>query len=440
MRYICESCIVNVILKQHLLDNTVSNDCTYCEVKSTRVINSAELVAFAGNRLEKSLYSIEDATSFEAGMFWEGSDAISFNEVAYIIQDLEIGPEEFVDELADYVLSISSSEANLFVLNDGDHDNNSYQSKWSSFISSIAHQHRFFNKEAKVFLDSLFDLIIDKSKVRNEVVTTIDRSTKLFRARVANNESTRKKIISDPSAELGPVPRHLAGEQRMTPTGISALYCSLDRRTCFSEIRAVTGDMIFSGSFKPIDELALLDLSKIHKLSQLEIDPFDLHYTDTSNKSVFIKDLMFLMSRPASKSSTPDYLSTQIIFEYLSVKFSDSLSGLMFDSVQTNGKGKNVVFFPLYSKVKQSLLNKENVESISEYRYDLIESDKYTYDIKKIEDDFNVNVINDVKLEFIEGSLLASSVKAVVTETQEFDISINFEKNNKEEHSDLINN
>ena len=70
----------------------------------------------------------------------------------------------------------------------------------------------------------------------------------------------------------------------MTPTGISSLYCALERETCFSEVRAITGDVILSGAFRPTETLQFLDLTKIHTLSQLSIDPFSEHYSDFSNK------------------------------------------------------------------------------------------------------------------------------------------------------------
>lgn len=47
----------------------------------------------------------------------------------------------------------------------------------------------------------------------------------------------------------------------MTPNGISALYCPLDRETCLSEIRSITGDPVVSVGLTPIAELKSLDLT-----------------------------------------------------------------------------------------------------------------------------------------------------------------------------------
>ncbi|MCJ8293120.1 MAG: RES domain-containing protein [Colwellia sp.] len=424
MKFICEDCINNEVLKQHLIKKELINECSYCESKLVRIISSEELIKFGGDRLVNSLYSIDEATSYEAAMFFESCDKISFKEIAYIIEDLEVGDSNFEDELAEYIWVNSSSDTDLFVLDYGDHDNNSYKIEWSKFIKSIAHKHRFFNKDAKVFLDSLFEVLLNKGEVRDRVITTINSTTELFRARVANDESTRKEIVSDPATQLGPVPEWLAGEQRMTPTGISALYCSLERDTCFSEVRAITGDVVLSGIFKPTEELHLLDLTKIHKLSQLTIDPFDNCFSDFSNRSEFIRDLMFLMSRPASKNNSSNYLSTQIIFEYLSVKFGNKLSGLMFNSVQTDGKGKNVVLFPEKSTVNSSPNCFKNIKSISEHHTGFGDFQYYFYSIEKSPDKYNLSSSSKAKLDFVDGSLMVSKVKAVVTKTEDIPIEI----------------
>lgn len=424
MKHICNKCIKNKVLIDYLLKNSIVNTCSYCGTEFTQVIPSQDLITFAGDRLIDSLYSIEEASPYEAGMFWEGSDVLNFQEVAYIIQNIEVGHEDFEDELAEYIDTNTSSEDKLFIIDDGFHDNNSYQFKWDNFTKSTAHKHRFFNKDAKVFLDSLFELIVENDEIRDNVITVIDSSTQLYRARIANEETIRKQIIADPVSHLGPVPKRLAGEQRMTPTGISALYCSLDRDTCFSEIRAITGDILISGAFKPVKDLPLLDLTKLHILSQLTLDPFDEGFSDFSHKSAFIKDLLFLMSKPASKNNSSSYLSTQIIFEYLAVKFGNKLSGIMFKSVQTGGNGTNVVLFPDYSTITPSEMKAEDIKNISEYRGDSYDHDYYYYSIHKIDNPIANIIRANENLEFVENSLLASKVDAVITKTTAIEISI----------------
>ncbi|CAH6867861.1 conserved hypothetical protein [Vibrio chagasii] len=425
MKNICIDCIDNSVLRDYLLKADKQGNCSYCDNDSVAIIESNTLIEFAGDRLLDSLYPISEATPYESGMFYEGSDDIPFKEVAYIIQDdIGVGNEDFEDELASYVHDNCFSKDDLFILDDGEHDNNSYQTKWSSFVNSIANKHRFFNKDAKIFLDSLFELILDNGEIRKSVLTTLDCTTELYRARVANSDIVRKQIVSNPASQLGAVPANLAGEQRMTPTGISSLYCALERETCFSEVRAITGDVILSGAFRPTEALQFLDLTKIHTLSQLSIDPFSEHYSDFSNKSAFIRSLMFLMSKPASRNQSSDYLSTQVIFEYLSVKFGSKLSGLIFKSVQTGGDGTNVVFFPETSGVLPTERCFEETKSVSEYRSDFGEYKYYFYSIVKPKAGLNRVHKPSGKLQFIDGSLVVSEVKAVLTKTEDIPIEV----------------
>lgn len=425
MKNICEECINNDVLKQYLYNADQLGDCSYCENKSAKVISSEALYQFGGDRLVNSLYSIDEATDYEQGMFFDcKSDELPFDEVIYIIQNLDVGDDVFEEELADYVYSISDSKHDLFILDYGEHDNNSYKTKWSNFTRSTAHKHRFFNKDAKTFLDSLFETIHVQGEVRSGVITSLNSSTELFRARVANDENERKKIVSDPASQLGPVPEFLAGEQRMTPTGISSLYCSLERDTCFSEVRSITGDFVISGVFKPIEELHFLDLTKIHTLSQLTVDPFSDNFADYSNRSEFIRDLMVLMSKPASKNNSSTYLSTQVIFEYLSVKFGKKLTGLIFNSIQTDSLGTNVVFFPEHSAVIPSKNCFKSVKSINEYYFDYGDNQQYTYSIEKPTDYSGFTSNSKAKLQFIDGSLMVSKVKAVITKTEDIPIEV----------------
>ncbi|WP_331253255.1 RES family NAD+ phosphorylase, partial [Vibrio anguillarum] len=187
----------------------------------------------------------------------------------------------------------------------------------------------------------------------------LEPNVSLFRARIANSKIERESIISDPANQLGAVPAKLASDQRMTPKGISAFYASSDRETCFSEVRAITGDLVISGEFTVNRPLKLLDLRKIEELSKKEYHPFESNYLEKSHKSLFLKRLMFLLSKPASKRKNSNYLETQVIFEYFRVNFGSDISGLIFSSVQTGFNGLNVVLFPERSDVNSFTYNKE---------------------------------------------------------------------------------
>jgi hypothetical protein len=57
------------------------------------------------------------------------------------------------------------------------------------------------------------------------------------------------------------------------------------------------------------------------------------------------------MSRPKGRNDELSYLSTQVVFEYLRLRFGEQVDGLVFPSVQTGEQGTNVVLFPEVSIV-----------------------------------------------------------------------------------------
>ena len=57
------------------------------------------------------------------------------------------------------------------------------------------------------------------------------------------------------------------------------------------------------------------------------------------------------MSRPKARNDELSYLSTQVVFEYLRLRFGKYVDGLVFPSVQTGEAGTNVVLFPEASRL-----------------------------------------------------------------------------------------
>jgi hypothetical protein len=57
------------------------------------------------------------------------------------------------------------------------------------------------------------------------------------------------------------------------------------------------------------------------------------------------------MSRPKARNDELNYLSTQVVFEYLRLRFGKYVDGLVFPSVQTGEAGTNVVLFPEASRL-----------------------------------------------------------------------------------------
>lgn len=421
MSYVCSSCINIESIRKEDVYSLEKKLCFYCRKDKVEVIDRDVLITLLKSRFVEAIIPFSECSEHEKGMyFFAHDDKLSPSEVFNMMDWLGLGSEDFKDDLYCEIEKILGSEDDLFVYNDGTLDEgNKYEVKWDFFIRSIHHKHRFFNQDVKKFLDSLFSLIHEDGKIIDTMIYELNPNIPIFRARIANTVKERTEIYSNPASQLGAAPASLAGEQRMTPTGISAFYASDSRETCFSEVRASTGDIVMSPEFRATNTLRLLDLSKLKEVSQMSVCPFDKDFVDKSHKSYFVQRLVFLLSKPASQRKNSVYLETQVIFEYFRTYFSEGIHGIAFNSVQNGMVGMNVALFPEYSKVNSFLYNDKNTVSCNEHFHQ--EGDFYSYIIKtKSEDDMPMN--KDGYLDFVDNSIQLHSVKAVKTITQEFEV------------------
>lgn len=253
--------------------------------------------------------------------------------------------QNFVDQSCQCLIN------QCFMINDGQFTENIFHSKWRDFLRSIQFEHRFFNHIAKEFLDDLFHILTYDFDLKGKgVIKTIDAGVPLYRARIAASIELIATIKSQPASELGPTPSRLASDQRMSPAGISVFYGALDRGTCISEIRPLVGDFAVSAEFRAMSELNLIDLNKLTECIVVE-DIYHDEFVRHSHAVSFFKEMLFQMSRPARRESGNPYLPTQVIFEYLRVKFSDFTDGIIYSSVQQDQAGSCVALFPESSDV-----------------------------------------------------------------------------------------
>jgi hypothetical protein len=421
MEYICKECVeVDEVQKEVERLSIGLELCNYCNSKSA-VAPKDSIFSFIENNFFEAIISIDECSQRESSSFWGGSDDLYVKEICDIIHDIGLKNDMLENDLSNYLSEQLDVEDKLFTLNDGTLEDNLYQNKWLNFIDSISHGKRFFNFEVSLFLDDLFSVMHENNHVNDTICTVLEPNESLFRARIANSKMERESIISDPASQLGPVPDKLASDQRMTPSGISAFYASSDRDTCFSEVRAITGDLVISGEFTVNRPLKFLDLRKVETLSKKEHHPFEHDFLKKSHKSQFLKRLMFLLSKPASKRKNSNYLETQVIFEYFRVKFGGDISGLIFSSVQTGLDGVNVVLFPEESNVNSFSYNKERKIIFRESHHQ--DDSFYSYSLKFVEK-LPVQE-SEANLSFVRDSLELHYIEAVKTIARKQHIFVN---------------
>lgn len=349
---ICSGCVTPEPLKKLIQRDGLLLHCQYCDKAGTAVENNF-LFDHILDLVEKNIASEDDLSPFELGLIYEcGSDHVAVQPIDIVLAEwFNIGDEPYFDDLMAHVpekyLKTEQGLDRHFFFDDGDLERNFYENLWEKFVADIRHTHRFFNSNAKDFLDSVFSFLsTDSCELKPEAVRTIAKSQELYRARTVADYKAAKKIEDDPASELGATPKDKASSQRMTPNGISALYCALERETCLSEIRSITGDNVVSGAMTPTTQLKLLDLTKLELVAPPKLTLFDDGFLDALHLKTFLKSLVKKMSKPRGRNDELSYLSSQVIFEYLRLRFNTQVDGLVFPSVQTGEVGTNVVLFP----------------------------------------------------------------------------------------------
>lgn len=213
----------------------------------------------------------------------------------------------------------------------------------------MKHGNRFFNDNAKAFLDWLFDDLGEYCAPLSEhavvPVLTPDNAPPIYRARTCLASGSVDEILANPARNLGAPPKARAGEGRMNPAGVPAFYGALERLTCIAELRPPVGGTVVSGEFRLNKDVRVLDFTRLE-----EADPgpmlsfFDPAFFAKEGRREFLRYLHGEITLPVLPGLERDYLTTQVIAEYLATHCKPRIDGVMFSSVQQDC-GTNIVLF-----------------------------------------------------------------------------------------------
>lgn len=419
---ICSECATHEPLKKLLEKHGRMGQCRYCK-RHGNTMESRKLFDYIFERVSENVACRDDLTDYELAMLYEGgSDFIAVEEIDMVLMEwFELGDtpyfEDLLAEVPSEFITDNDGYSVHFYSDDGDLEKNIYEMLWEMFVDNIQHKYRFFNPDAHRFLDDVFSPLISTGhELKPEVIRTITKGETLYRARCAKGEKDAKEIIGNATSQFGPTPKHMAGSQRMTPSGISGLYCALDRETCLSEIRSITGDYVISVGLTPVTEIKLLDLTALNLIEPPELTFLDKGYRKASHRQVFLSSLVRKLSRPKARNDELSYLSTQVVFEYLRQRFDQQVVGLVFPSVQTGETGTNVVIFPEYSLLGSEPLTVNDADNEHEKNFGFDISSNITT-TNKDQSPF----VQNQKLLIMQKSIRFHKITAIQTSAKEYD-------------------
>ncbi|MDP1820907.1 MAG: RES domain-containing protein [Acidimicrobiales bacterium] len=176
-----------------------------------------------------------------------------------------------------------------------------------------------------------------------DIVTPHGNGIELFRGRKHHPAET----YSTP-AELGPPPVSKAGNQRMSPPGISFFYAAADDETALAELRGVDGEYATTATWMVNRLCRVVDLDPARMPDMPSI--FDLGRRHLRAPLAFLLRFAEEIAKPVRAGDDPavDYVPTQVVAEYIRhivrTSTNDPIDGIRYPSAARRG-GANVVLF-----------------------------------------------------------------------------------------------
>ena len=385
-KFVCNTCVKESYLVKAIQDLNRYQKCSYCH-NDGYCISIIEL----SKKVETVLETHFEYTPFR-GAFkqWDPYKDYKGDSLTYEIVSLVNANENISTDL----IHRMATRQNDYSGSDGwiwsekyqiaiyykyvGYKNDQAVEKWGEFKESLLHESRFYNKDAKNYLDTIFATILEIERDDNLPVTVTlipgENSASFYRARVLLSFNQIDEVKADPEKKLGSPPKENLKAGRMNAHGISLFYGAFDEDTALNEVRPSVGSYVAAAKFEVIHELTLLDLSALKNISRPEPNISTLSSSRQGHKvkfgtkvySIFdpvyqnkIRDVTFL-SIFSERLSTPimpgsealDYIPTQYISEYIENQLHKKYDGIIFPSTQRKGKKRNVALFHKASLVE----------------------------------------------------------------------------------------
>lgn len=338
---VCYKCVHDAYLGGQIRRTGTSAACTLCNA-TRKCIPLSKVVSRVERILDGYVMEGEYYRRFsDGGDSQEGDSLDTWVSVIFGCDNIEPIVEVVCDGLFSYSLDTNYS-ARPYSLDDIGH-------QWREFQDGMKHGNRFFNVSAKKFLDWIFKDLGKYSASSDEHAVvrllTPGEAPSIYRARTCMSSSSISDIAANPSRNLAAPPRERAGEGRMNPGGVPAFYGAFERETCIAELRPPVGGTVVSGQFKLNRAVRVLDFGRFE---EADLGPapsfFDPKHQAKTGRQELLKYLHNEITVPVLPGAERDYLTTQVIAEYLATHCKPRIDGVIFKSVQ-QGAGNNIVLF-----------------------------------------------------------------------------------------------
>lgn len=235
--------------------------------------------------------------------------------------------------------------------------------EWRTFERIVHEESRYYSAEAKDFLDTIFDGLSKlETHSKESVIKSFgpdNEANILYRGRHFFEPVDITNAMGRADLHIGPPPADKAASNRMNAKGISVFYGATSIEVAMAEIRPPVGSTVIMGGFRPIRDLRLLDLAKLKDIPVYgsHLDP---KYLRAAHRTHFFKSLVSKMTQPANpNNSDSEYLTTQVIADYILNIPNLDIDGILFPSSQYSDGGKNIILFYKSSRLQEWDVPKE---------------------------------------------------------------------------------
>ncbi len=352
----CEKCFVDIEIKDIIKGKKQKGNCDFCGSKSVFVYdiekNDELSNAFEGlidvySSVENipegypkdKLNLLKNVLAAQWNIFNLSPDEIYKFLVALLPEKYDAQPEIFDKPIGILELFQRDYLREYSILGD---------KQWEDFVSEIKNKNRFHTN------------IINTEILGKVLLATVKKYKKgqyFYRARICNSNT------GYPKKEMGAPPAGLATSGRANPAGVSCLYLADTEETTLHEIRAGVYDYVSVGKFKLLQDIEVVNLADIDKISPFK----DLDINLIAINLPHLKKIGYDIAKPLRRyDSDLDYIPTQYICDYVK---SMGLAGIEYKSTM-HENGINCAIFDsgLFSCISTRVYD---IQSLS-YQYNKV--------------------------------------------------------------------
>jgi hypothetical protein len=316
--HVCAGCFRDSYLRDLVVRNVVAIACDFCEATSDQAI-AAPLTCVLDCFDSCIGHRYVDASGCTS---YDREDDVELGPPTFdgdeLLQDMDIDGclAEDRDSLRDAIAGALEDKVWCTAHGWGMTEAERLSTSWDGFCDAVKHRNRFFFREEGIESDG--EPLVEPGEMLKRNVSTIvafglmktyPAGTRLYRAHLVD----AKRRFESPS-DYGAPPPMLAGQNRMSPAGISMTYLAEDAHTALAEIADEDdGKAYLVAEFELLNALQVIDLTELPEHPSI----FDAERSSQGDKLKFLYEFQKDVSKPIDREGMHiDYVPTQIVTEY----------------------------------------------------------------------------------------------------------------------------